>query len=116
MNIEVSGVKKLIPRKFEEIDGLENYLDDFEHSRLSGTERESLNRILAEQRMKHFIKELKGHRLYGEIIRDAEFVGTFRIVTKKDDYFVIRFDNKAEFRCPRELCSGLGTKIETRLY
>ena len=99
MILSIRGDKKNIPKRYVEIENIEDYIDDLHCSRLSETERHNLNTQLMKFKMAEAIAEINKIPSIRELIQTSEPAKALRIKTRNDTYYVLRFANGNEVRC-----------------
>lgn len=107
---------KTVPKRYEEIPEFENYLDDFDHVRLSEEERELLDKILFGIRAEQFTLDMKKNYLYRDQIKDSYAESVKKVVTKHNHYHIIVYSNGLELKCSSELAKGIPVEKIKRLY
>lgn len=96
---------KLIPRKYEGIENITDYLEDFEHKRLTEDERDHLDNRLFRQECENFLSDLeKSEKLVHEQVKDAWPILSLRVLTSDNQtYYAIRMSNNISVRCDEAL-------------
>lgn len=98
-------VIKLIPAKFNVIENITDYLEDFEHKRLTEGERETLDYALFAQEASKFIEELKEkEKLVYEFCCNTKPASTMKVITSDEQvYYALRMSNNLSIRCDEAL-------------
>jgi hypothetical protein len=96
---------KLIPRKYDGIENITDYLEDFEHKRLTEAERDNLNNRLFRQAAEIFLADLeKSEKLVHEQVKDAWPILSIKVKTSDDQtYYAIKMSNNISVRCEEAL-------------
>ena len=96
---------KLIPRKYDGIENITDYLEDFEHMRLTEDERDHLDNRLFRQECERFLEKLEqSEHLVHEHVKDAYPVLSIKANTSDGQvYYAIRMSNNISVRCEESL-------------
>lgn len=96
---------KLIPRKYEDIENITDYLEDFEHKRLTEVERATLEKQMFPHHASKLLKKLiADKKLDPSSVKDAIPVSTIKVLTSDNQiYYVIYMSNKVSVCCDESL-------------
>lgn len=94
---------KTIPERYSNIENLPELLDDFDHKRLSESERRALDEKLLGAQVSNFLEKKQANTKLKPFLNGTHPVKVQRIVTRDLHYHVIRMANGHELRCPAEL-------------
>lgn len=96
---------KRIPRKYEGIENITDYLEDFEHKRLTDDERDHLDNRLFRQECEKFLEKLEqNEHLVHEQVKDAHPTLSVKANTSDGQtYYAIRMSNNISVRCEESL-------------
>jgi hypothetical protein len=81
-----------------EYDQMIGMLDDFDHKRLSPTERLNMEKQMCAELINDFLEKLP--KIIMERISRNQVVAANRISTQLERYYTLTFQNKLEIRCP----------------
>lgn len=114
---------KTVPKKFREVKSITDYLEDEDHKRLTGRERNALENAITAQAYKEeldaFLHEIEHSQPYVlELIENSVPEHCLYVFTPRgESYHSIVFKNGEELRCPPRLyeCSPKA-KVISRNY
>jgi len=96
---------KLIPRKYQGIENITDYLEDFEHMRLTDDERDILDNRMFRQECESFLEKLEqSENLVHEHVKDAYPMLSIKANTSDGQtYYAIKMSNNISVRCDESL-------------
>lgn len=107
----------MIPKEFEQIPNVGDYLTDLEHKRLTDSERETLKRVLLGLYLEDFVAEVSKNHKLKPYINGSDPSAVLRVRTQKQNYWAVRFSNGVEVKCTKELFVNAPYKEDiARLY
>lgn len=96
---------KLIPLKYQVIENITDYLEDFSYIRLSKIERESLDSAMFRQAADKFLEKLEeNNKLAHEQVKKAFPMLALRVETSDGQrYYALKMSNGISVRCDEQL-------------
>lgn len=96
---------KLIPREYQGIENITDYLEDFENMRLTDVERATLNKQMFRHYAELFLRKLvKAEKLDYLRIKNAFPLTTIKVLTSDNQtYYVLKMSNEFSVRCDEAL-------------
>lgn len=105
---------KLVPKKYESIKNITDFLEDFDHIRLSEHERESLDYELFRQAVESMLIDLSIFEpLVYEQVKDSRPLMCERIKAGDEITFLLIMSNNMKIRCDEAVFSLSPVKIKS---
>lgn len=106
----------MIPAEFGSIENITDYLEDFDHIRLSNDERESLNQALFPNAVCQLLRKIKGDKDVAEKhIENIEHIYAVKVETSDGQtYFALKINNDLSVRCDEKLFNKSPIQKEIR--